>query len=397
MKKGFTLVEVLGVMVVLGIIGAIVTPVVQNSINESATKSCEIQIKLFEKAARNYTSQNPYKTYTSVTLRELQDGGFLKSGEIKNPKGGNFDLDSVIDITKDASGNYLYSYNFDCLSNNEPTYSNACDLKNKVKVVTSGDGLYRDTIENGRYIYKGANPNNYIYIRENGVNIKYRIYSIEDDCSLKVVRKDAIVNMPFDVNDATRRKGGYCDSSRCNAWAATNHFINGTKSGVVSGLNGNTGDSSIKEYIDNNFAPTLDIYDKLVSKLWNVSGTSDDNIATSIADEKTTRWNGKIALLTASEYVRANSNISLCGSLSNLKENAVACRVDNYLYDGKSTCLLTPYKLITWQNLIATFYGDVNNYLVDTSWDFHPAFYLPSDVLISGSGTDSNPYVLLDN
>lgn len=72
--------------------------------------------------------------------------------------------------------------------------------------MTSGDGLYRDTIENGRYIYKGANPNNYIYIREIGVNIKYRIYSIEDDCSLKVVRKDAIVNMPFDVDDATRRK-----------------------------------------------------------------------------------------------------------------------------------------------------------------------------------------------
>lgn len=168
---------------------------------------------------------------------------------------------------------------------------------------------------------------------------------------------------------------------------------------MVSGLNGNTGDSSIKEYIDNNFAPTLDIYDKLVSKLWNVSGTSSsvDNIATSIADEKTTCWNCKIALLTASEYVRANSNISLCGSLLDLRENNVACRVDNYLYDGKSTCLLTPYKSLTWQNMIASFYGNVNNYLVDTSWDFHPAFYLSSDVSISGSGTESNPYVLLDN
>ena len=32
----------------------------------------------------------------------------------------------------------------------------------KKLTVTSGDGLYKDTYETGRYVYKGANPNNYI-------------------------------------------------------------------------------------------------------------------------------------------------------------------------------------------------------------------------------------------
>lgn len=32
----------------------------------------------------------------------------------------------------------------------------------KSKVVTSGDGLYEDSTESGRYVFRGANPNNFI-------------------------------------------------------------------------------------------------------------------------------------------------------------------------------------------------------------------------------------------
>ncbi len=31
----------------------------------------------------------------------------------------------------------------------------------KVPIVTSGDGLYKDEYEDGRYFYKGVNPNNF--------------------------------------------------------------------------------------------------------------------------------------------------------------------------------------------------------------------------------------------
>lgn len=116
MKKGFTLVELLGVIIILGIIGAIAIPIVQNSIKESGVNACKMQVESFIKAAKNYTSQNPYKTYNSVTLSKLQEEGFLKSGEIKNPKGGTFSLSSIVTITKNESGAYLYTYNYDCES-----------------------------------------------------------------------------------------------------------------------------------------------------------------------------------------------------------------------------------------------------------------------------------------
>lgn len=114
MRKGFTLVELLGVIVILGIIGVIVTPVVQNLIKESGVDACKIQVESFIKAAKNYTSQNPYKDYSSVTLSKLQEDGFLEGGEIKNPTGGNFDLNSSVIITKNGYGNYSYTYNYNC-------------------------------------------------------------------------------------------------------------------------------------------------------------------------------------------------------------------------------------------------------------------------------------------
>ena len=43
-KKGFTLAELLGVMVILGIIALIITPVITDTVNQSEQKAYEKQI-----------------------------------------------------------------------------------------------------------------------------------------------------------------------------------------------------------------------------------------------------------------------------------------------------------------------------------------------------------------
>ena len=50
------------------------------------------------------------------------------------------------------------------------------------------DGLYADPEEANRYIFKGADPNNYITIGDE----EYRIMSIESDGTLKVIKNDQI-------------------------------------------------------------------------------------------------------------------------------------------------------------------------------------------------------------
>lgn len=116
MKKGFTLIELLGVIVILGIIATITIPLVQRTIVENKETAYKDQINSFEKAAKNYVAANVYKMTECetkecfVTLKQLQSGGFLPTGNIKNPKTDeNFDLESEVEITY-SNGKFSYKY-----------------------------------------------------------------------------------------------------------------------------------------------------------------------------------------------------------------------------------------------------------------------------------------------
>ena len=115
-NKGFTLVELLGVIVVLGIIAVITIPIVQRTILESTEDAYDEQIQSFERGAGNYVASDVYKTREcetkdcSITLKDLQDLGFLPSGEIINPKTDEpFDMTNEVEIYY-TSGKFSYEY-----------------------------------------------------------------------------------------------------------------------------------------------------------------------------------------------------------------------------------------------------------------------------------------------
>ena len=62
---------------------------------------------------------------------------------------------------------------------------------------TSGDGIYRDLYESGRYIYKGKNPNNYITFNDEFAG--WRIISIECDGTIKIMRNNSIGSKAWDT------------------------------------------------------------------------------------------------------------------------------------------------------------------------------------------------------
>lgn len=61
----------------------------------------------------------------------------------------------------------------------------------KIDVITNGSGLYE---KNGKYIYKGSSPDNYIYFNKE----LWRIISFENDGRIKIIRNESIGDMPFD-------------------------------------------------------------------------------------------------------------------------------------------------------------------------------------------------------
>ena len=233
-------------------------------------------------------------------------------------------------------------------------------------IVTSGDGLYEDEYEDGRYFYKGGNPNNYVTF--NNEQAGWRIVSIEPDGTIKIMRINSIGDQ-------------YWDTSGSNNWvrpASLNTYLNGT---YYNGLN-STAQSQI------------------VAKDWGIGAVTYDtnNLATQITNENATKWNGKVALATVSEYIRSNSNKSRCGSFSLNNDNYSSC-VNTGWMDTIAVSywwMLSPYAGYSYYSFGVRSNGSVDGSHVNLgNQAVRPAVYLSSEVKITGgNGSQNNPYTL---
>ena len=114
-NKGFTLAELLGVMVILSLISIITVPAVTESLNSHKTKLCNSQIDEIIAAAKIWGTENKLKlpdkegeSYT-IDLETLAEYGYIDA-KINNPvTNENFDLeDTVVTITRKGK-RYTYA------------------------------------------------------------------------------------------------------------------------------------------------------------------------------------------------------------------------------------------------------------------------------------------------
>ena len=268
-----------------------------------------------------------------------------------------------------------------------------------VPTVESGDGLYKDEYESGRYIYRGTNPNNYIEFN----NELWRIISKEVDGTYKIFRDIPIFSKAFDSKGA--RTTGYCSqglapSWGCNAWSSTanmvgspSKFTNGTYTGTVDA------DSEMLAYLNGEYLNSITANkDIIINHDYNIGAAVSDNndLSAQIEGEKAYKWNGKVGLISASDYINANSNIETCGTFSKNDSNSSTCITTNWMYmSGTDWWTLSPdagRSDFVWKvSRDGTLSGE--NALITLG--FSPTLYLTSSLSLSGSGTQSDPFTIV--
>ena len=197
--------------------------------------------------------------------------------------------------------------------------------------------------------------------------------SVECDGTIKIVKRENVGN-----------RSQYWDSVGTNSWArpaSLNTYLNGTYYNSLTSI-------AQSQVVAHDFSVGLATY-------------NNNDLATQITSENGTKWNGKIALATVSEYLRTNSNMSNCGTYSLYVNNFNTCKTMTWLFDGSND----------WWTLSADGYisSDNSNGLVNYITDYGvltskvagdmtnaiSVLYLSSAITITdGDGTQSNPFTL---
>ena len=303
----------------------------------------------------------------------------------------------------------------------------------KSKVVTSGDGLYSDSTESGRYVYRGANPNNYITLGTD----TYRIISVESDGTLKVIKNGRIGYKVFDPGYSTSITGvtnsnstdgtrysststDYCYASStsgyygCKVWGSKTTTLDTNGKNVTQmpwTIDGTLKDLPEKEaylntYLNNDWYNSLssNVQNIVVSHMFNVGVTkyNETNLSNTITQEQTYKWLGRVGLMNPSDYVKASTN-SACDSV-NAYYNTSSCysnsATHNWIFAGPAA-KSTSWTLAPSSNSYASSVFLVNSVgylgngrIATGSRGVAPVLYLSSDISLEGDGTSNSPYTV---
>jgi len=459
MKKGFTLVELLAVLVILAIIALIATPIILGFVND------------MKRSAKLKTTEFYIDAVNQAVVRERMNGIKIKSTTCNINSDGNLlceGIDGVVRIDSEGdmpvSGTVVIEnglvknvtdtlivyedntevgftlYGEMALGDrsvnlaqyiislyNEGTLSNSLSVDGITYKLNKEKGLMDDRLggsigSGGNIRYYGQNPNNYIDIGDrdsSGNVILWRIIGVFKDMQttnssgkvtgksdlVKIVRADSIGNYSRDYTSTGRTN---------NNWSTAT---------LNTMLNGAYYNSTTTNYYNNSTTPTTvnftssglsDIVkDDVQSVVWNLGGYQYSTFKTQYTNDwyklergtekygsNPTTWSGKVALMYPSDYGYA-TDLARCNKyLYNYQDdtNSYACKTNNWIYNGDYQWFLTPNATYSNNTSGVNLHGAGNNYYAYRVTGVKPTLYLKADAgIIEGKGTTDKPYIMKQN
>ena len=169
MKKGFTLVEMIGVIILIGILSLIAVPTVNVIMKNSKENALQQTIRNIEEAAYNYSNKHDigYSSKTDIIqISTLKESGNLKDELIINPI-TNTELQGCV-LYRWDDNNKQYQF----------TYDEECIIRDLEVNVTNMSGSFNE--------YGWAKEDFYVSIQTNGTSYNYCIASNKCSPNAKV-------------------------------------------------------------------------------------------------------------------------------------------------------------------------------------------------------------------
>ena len=294
-----------------------------------------------------------------------------------------------------------------------------------VALVSSGDGLYEDQYENGRYIYRGQSPNNYVQFN----NELWRIIAKETDGTYKIIRDELLPQnegytmMAFDtVGYRSYENNTYCWELKEGGWTSCGVYgkVSGTYQRTDGKLSGTvTEDSSIADYLNGEYYNELTEIARAqiqqhvyyIGPVEHYDQTGNDSISKNIAEEKMNTWTGNIGLVNVSDVLKASTNpacISATDQLNQMNNSGISTCNSNYLVDLPDQTAYWTINNAVWESAGSSYsvwYTAQNEGVAGLVYYFanlgyfvgaRPVLYLRSNIqFTSGNGTKSQPFQIV--
>ena len=118
MKKGFTLIEVIAVILLIGLLTVFTIPAVVNQIGKKSDEVDELTEKIIYGATELYMEQQDIifteESYCDITLQKLIDEGYLDKNSATYASGNEIPTNRIIKVTKNAYNQNQYKLVKNC-------------------------------------------------------------------------------------------------------------------------------------------------------------------------------------------------------------------------------------------------------------------------------------------
>ena len=393
--KGFTLVELLAVIVILAIILVIAVPKITDTIKNS-------KIASFESSAKTIAAQAEKK---KMEKEILEDTGSINCSDVvklNDTDYGNCSISfdgNTAKVTLVGKGKFkglkITNGTKDNAKAEEikaPVYGNAVNYVNGLYAYdASSNGLEKDTTSDANIRYVGANPNNYVEF--NGET--WRIIGVFGS-NLKLVRDDILTYYTFD--NKTTAQGIETDSGT-NDWTKSylREFLNDYYYGGKTITCILRHETITCPEINKINATAKSMIQKT---MWNLGGIARETKSVNelytkergieVYSGHETKSSDYIGLIYPSDYVFASTDESCSQDIYNS-----TCKNNNWLFKGVWYWFISP--LSSDASLVFAVYSDgtLCRSPALSPEIVRPSVYLKSDIkIISGSGTKDDMFKL---